>query len=481
MHGASRQTTVAGEPHCSVTDGLLAARFWPDRPQNKTIEPQLSWLSQTAANSTGELGSPQFGIRKDTASHREETTVHEPVTLKRGLGLPMVTFYGLGTIVGGGFYALVGKVALEAGMLTPLAFLAAALIATFSAFSYAELSARYPYSAGEAHYVLVAFRRAWPSGVVGWAVIATGIVSAATLADAFSGFVRSLIDIPDWLVIGVMVLGLGLVAAWGIGQSAVLALIITLLELAGLLAVIFAAGDNLATVPERWRELTPNLTVAPWTGILLGAYLAFYSFVGFEDMVNVAEEVKRPERNLPIAILGSLAITTCLYVLVTLTVVLTVPQTDLTTSDSPLSLVFAKGGRAAATLTGVGMLSGLNGALVQIVMASRVSYGLAQKQLAPKTLAIVHPYTRTPLRATIMITIIVLVLAIWLPIVALAKVTSTVLLVVYAIVNLSLLVIRFRRRRTRTDGPVFPIAFPIIGLAACIAFLLFHAVMTLAR
>lgn len=407
--------------------------------------------------------------------------MHDSATLKRSLGLPMVTFYGLGTIVGGGFYALVGKVAVEAGMLTPLAFLSAALIAMFSAFSYAELSARYPYSAGEAHYALVAFRRAWPSGVVGWAVIATGVVSAATLADAFSGFVRSLIDVPDSLVIGTMVVGLGLVAAWGIGQSAILALIITLLELGGLVTIVLVAGDSLATVPERWRELTPPFSVAPFTGILLGAYLAFYSFVGFEDMVNIAEEVKRPKRNLPIAILASLGITTALYVLVTLVVVLTVPQRDLTESDSPLSLVFAHGGRSAALITGVGMLSGLNGALVQIVMAARVSYGLAQKHLAPRSLAKVNPHTRTPVRATLVVTAIVLVLAWWLPIVALAKATSTVLLLVYAVVNLSLLMIRLRRETKKASGPVFPIAFPIIGLITSVGFLLFHAALALSR
>jgi amino acid transporter len=366
-------------------------------------------------------------------------------------------------------------------MLTPLAFLAAALIAMFSAFSYAELSARFPYSAGEAHYVLVAFRRMWPSGVVGWAVIATGVVSAATLADAFSGFVRSLIDVPDWFVVCAMVLGLGLVAAWGIGQSAVLALCITVLELAGLIAIIAVAGDSLATVPERWRELTPRISAASWTGILLGAYLAFYSFVGFEDMVNVAEEVKQPKHNLPIAILASLGITTLLYVLVTLSVVLSVPQRELIASDSPLSLVFAKGGRAAAAITGVGMLSGLNGALVQIVMASRVSYGMAQKHMAPQSLAIVNPRTRTPLRATLLITITVLVLALWLPIVALAKATSTVLLAVYAVVNLSLLVVRWRGDPRQPAGPRFPLAFPVIGLFTCIGFLLFHAVMMLTR
>ncbi|MGB6042564.1 MAG: amino acid permease [Pirellulales bacterium] len=120
----------------------------------------------------------------------------ESTELNRSLGLPLITMYGLGTIVGGGFYALLGKVVGQAGMLAPVAVLAAALIAMFSALSYAELSARYPYSAGEAHYTLVAFRRLWPSVVVGWAVIATGVMSAATLADAFVGFVGTLADIP---------------------------------------------------------------------------------------------------------------------------------------------------------------------------------------------------------------------------------------------------------------------------------------------
>ncbi len=150
----------------------------------------------------------------------------DEVKLRRSLGLAMITFYGLGTIVGGGFYALMGKVSGEAGMLTPVAFLVASLIAMLTAFSYAELSARYPYSAGEAHYMGVAVRKLWPSVVVGWAVIATGVVSAATLADVFAGFVRSLIDVPQWLVLCGMVIGLGLVAAWGIGQSALFALII---------------------------------------------------------------------------------------------------------------------------------------------------------------------------------------------------------------------------------------------------------------
>ena len=191
--------------------------------------------------------------------------------LKRSLGLPTITFYGLGTIVGGGFYALAGRVSAEAGMLTPLAFLVAAFIAMFSAFSYAELSARYPYSAGEAHYVLKAFRRIWPSALVGWAVIATGIVSAATLAVAFAGFVRSLIDVPEWLTICAMVIGLGLIAAWDIGVSALFALVITIIELGGLLIVGLAAADSLPTITQRLGELLPGLSFPAWQGVLHGA------------------------------------------------------------------------------------------------------------------------------------------------------------------------------------------------------------------
>ena len=404
-------------------------------------------------------------------------------SLKRSLGLPMITFYGLGTIVGGGFYALVGKVSAEAGMLTPLAFLMAALIATFSAFSYAELSARYPYSAGEAHYLLVAFRKIWPSAIVGWAVIATGVVSAATLADAFAGFLRTLIEVPEWLVVCAMVIGLGLVAAWGIGQSAMLAFVITIIELCGLIVVFFAASDRLPTIAERWRELTPAFSVGAWSGICLGAYLAFYSFVGFEDMVNVAEEVKRPRRNLPIAILASLGLTAALYFCVTLSVVLAVDQDELVASDSPLSLVFAEGSRGAAIITGVGMLSGLNGALVQIVMASRVAYGMARRREAPRVFVRVNATTQTPLVATISTTVFVLILALWLPVVSLAKITSTVLLLIYAAVNLSLVLIKRRAKSPHhhRKSPNYPIALPICGVVSCLGFLLFHAAVMVMR
>ncbi len=400
--------------------------------------------------------------------------------LRRTLGLPLITFYGLGTIVGGGFYALVGKVAGEAGMQTPLAFLAAAVIAMFSAFSFAELSARLPYSAGEAHYAMVALRRRWLSAIVGWMVIATGVVSAATLANAFAGFLQSLlsdyVSVSEQLIICAMVFGLGLIAAWGIGESAVFNLIITVLEISGLVFVVVIAGDKLAALPERLPEIVPSFSFVAWSGIFLGAYLAFYSFVGFEDMVNVAEEVKRPERNLPIAILLSLGLTTVIYVSVTLVAVLAVPQAELIDSKTPLSLVVGGTGAVATAITIIGMLAGVNGALVQIVMAARVAYGLARNDNAPSIFARVNRFTQTPLPATFAMSLVALVLALWFPIESLAKMTSTILLVVYALVNLSLFIIKLRERTRRHKGPNFPIWLPAVGFVASVSFVVFHAV-----
>ncbi len=403
----------------------------------------------------------------------------EQTSLRRSLGLPLITFYGVGTIIGGGFYALLGKVSAEAGMLTPLAVLAAAVIAVFSAFSYAELAARYPFSAGEARYVLAAFRRMWPSAIVGWAVVATGIVSAATLADAFAGFVRTLVDMPEWIIVCAMVIALGAVAAWGISETAWLALAITVIEIGGLIIVMLAGSDRLATLPDRWPELVPGFSWAAWSGILMGAYLAFYSFIGFEDMVNVAEEVKRPKRNLPLAILISLGVTSALYVAVSLIVVLSVGQEDLAKSESPLSLVLGKGTPAAKIITGVAILAGLNGALVQIVMASRVIFGMAEKRQAPRALARVIARTQTPVLSTITVTAVVLALALWFPIVTLAKATSTILLAIYAAVNVSLVVVKRREKSPPEEVPNYPIWLPIIGCGSCLGFLMFHAVVSL--
>jgi APA family basic amino acid/polyamine antiporter len=394
-------------------------------------------------------------------------TTHQ---LKRAIGLPLLIFYGVGTIIGGGFYALTGEIAGEAGMLAPLAFGMSALIALVTAFSFAEMSARFPVSAGEAHYVQEAFGRRWISSLVGWLVILTGIVSAAALANAFAGFLLELVDLPRWSTILVLVLVLGLIAAWGIGQSVVIAAVITVIELSGLAFVFVYCSPALSTIPDRWTELIPGWDVSQWTGVLVGAYLAFYAFIGFEDMVNVAEEVKDPQRNLPRAILISVLMTGMIYVTVCLAVVLRIPPEQLANSAAPFSQVLASWPMAALGLAIVGMLAGINGALIQIIMASRVAYGLSKSGQGARWLAEIEPRSQTPIHATAIVTMFVLVLAIWFPIVPLAKATTTILLVVFALVNASLLVVKIRKIPAPENCPDYPLVLPLLGTTACLGF-----------
>ena len=181
------------------------------------------------------------------------------VGLRRSLSLPLLTYYGLGTIVGAGIYVLVGAVAGRAGILAPVAFLASALTAGLTAHSYAKLSARFPKSAGEAVYVRHAFDSRSLALATGIAVIMTGVVSAATIANGFAGYLGVFVDNPAWLVITLFTLALCFVAVWGILESVWLATIITLLSIAGLLIVVFLAREALWTVGDRWRDLVPPL------------------------------------------------------------------------------------------------------------------------------------------------------------------------------------------------------------------------------
>jgi amino acid transporter len=380
----------------------------------------------------------------------------------------MLIFYGVGTMVGGGFYALLGEVAGEAGMAAPFALVLSGLLAFVSATSFAELSSRYPVSAGEVRYVQIGFGRTDVATVIGVLVMLTGIVSAATLAVATIGFLRDLADVNESLGILVLVLAMGAIAAWGVGKSVTLVAVITVIEVGALLVVGIIASDNLADLPDRGGELFPNATSGAWTGVFAAAFLAFYAFIGFEDMVNMAEEVKRPRRNLPIAILVSLVITIVIYVAFSTVAVLTVAPDQLAESNTPIAAVAGGDGWFADTgLVLVSMLTGINGALVQIVMASRVSYGMAKRGQAPSWFALILPATRTPAFATAVMTAIVLALALFFPLVTLAETTSTIILIVFAFVNLALW--RIKRRDDTPDykGVRFPVWLPLLGFVAC--------------
>jgi amino acid transporter len=402
-------------------------------------------------------------------------------SLRRALSLPLVTFYGLGNVLGAGIYVLIGKVVGESGLYAPLSFLLAALLASLTAFTYAELSARFPLSAGEAVYVQEGLGIRQLSSMVGILIVLAGIVSAAAIMKGFAGYLQVFFPVPAGIAITLMVLLLGGLAIWGIAQSVAIAAVVTVVEMAGLLLIICIAAPGMATLGSLAAELPPFTETAVLPGILMGAFLAFYAFIGFEDMVNVAEEVRKPERNLPRAILLALLISSVLYFLVSLAAITSLPAERLAAADAPLAMLYESvTGREPILITLISMLAVVNGALIQIIMSSRVCYGMARQHWLPACFGRVHLRTRTPVMATVTVAVLVLLAALWFPIEALAKATSFFLLIVFALVNLSLW--RLKRHVAIEEYSAFcvPRWVPATGFCASMIFVLLQAVLELA-
>lgn len=403
------------------------------------------------------------------------------VTLRRSLSLPLMVLYGLGTTIGAGIYVLIGSVVGSAGLYTPIAFLLALLMAGFTAFSFAELTARYPKSAGEAMFVHQGFGRTWLTLTVGLLMAGAVIISGGAIVRGFTGYLQSFVSAPDWLIIIALILVLGMVAAWGILQSVVLAALLTVIEIGGLLLVIAVGAPSLGDLPARHAELLPPFTWVAWGGIVTGSILAFYAFIGFESMVNVAEEVKDVRRILPRAIILTLAITGVLYLALALIAVLALPVAELAGRPAPLAYLFERlTGSDLPVLRVIGTLSALNGAFIEIIVAARILYGLSTERWLPRHLGHVHPRTQTPLVATAFVVLAMLLFALFVPIEALAEVTALVTLLVFAVTNLALVQLK-RRGPAPTSGLVVPLFVPVLGFLVSVGFLVLEIVSRITR
>jgi APA family basic amino acid/polyamine antiporter len=398
--------------------------------------------------------------------------MRETIKLKRAVNLPMITLYGLGTIIGAGIFVLIGEVAGIAGMYAPLAFFVASIIAAFTAFSYAELSSYFPKSAGEAVYLEEIFHRQWLSVGTGFAVAAIGIISAATITNGAVGYIRIFVGLPPWLIIVLLVAALALLAVWGISESVGVAAFTTVVSIIGLIIVITINADHLATLPERLPEMVPP-DVESWGLIVFGAFIAFYAFIGFEDMINIAEEVKDPQRTMPLAIILALLIATLLYVLISLTAVLTLEPEVLAASDAPLAALVGENRQAVKTAVGIiSILAIADGILIQIIKTSRILYGMSSQQLILPLFAAVHPLTRTPLFATFTVAAMVLVLALSFPLLTLAQFTSFITLVVFAVINFALWRLKLRPVQPKAQMINVPVWVPAIAFLLCSCFIL---------
>lgn len=392
--------------------------------------------------------------------------------LIRRLSLPLLIFYGIGTILGAGIYVLVGKVAGEAGLYTSFSFLLASLLAAFSAFSYAELAARFPRSAGEAVYIEEGFGIKKLSVLVGLMIVSVGVISVATLAHGFTGYLKVFFDFPESIIVICLVLSIGLICAWGIGQSVMIASILTVVEIIGLLIILYVGRDAYALIPGKLPEMIPSFSYSIWVGIFMGSFIAFYAYLGFEDIVNVAEEAIKPRINIPLAIIISLVITTLFYVLISVLAILLVTPSELAASSAPLAMIYKiTTGQSPIVITIISLISVVNGALIQVIMASRVLYGMSRKKWLPEMLGEINSRTHTPLVATVLITGFVLFFALLFPLLSLAKITSFITLLIFMLINFSLLKIKHSKRPH--EGFCVPVWVPLIGGISTLLFITF--------
>jgi APA family basic amino acid/polyamine antiporter len=390
----------------------------------------------------------------------------EPSKLKQVITGPLLFLFILGDVLGAGIYALMGVLAGEVGGALWIPLVVALLLAFLTAGSYAELVTKYPKAGGAAVFAERAFRTPVVSFLVGFSMLAAGVTSAAGLSLAFAGdYLGTFLDVPP---VPAAIVFLALVAclnARGISES-------LKSELSGLVivivvvAVMLGRGDGDVT---RVNEFAPGTN--PALATLAAAIIAYYSFVGFETSANVAEEIRDPRRVYPRALFGALLTAGVVYVLVALASSIALPADELADSSGPLlDVVAASGvGIPAWIFSLIALIAVANGALLTMIMASRLTYGMANQGLLPATLGRVLPKRRTPWVAIVATTGVAMILTTIGDLSTLAETVVLLLLFVFISTNVAVLVLR----KDRVEHNHFRVwtFVPVLGVASCILLL----------
>lgn len=397
-----------------------------------------------------------------------------PSKLKRTLTLPYVIFYGLGVTVGAGIYVLIGEVIGRAGEFAPVSFLLAGFVMLFPAACYAELTGRLPYAAAEAHFAEAGFGSKHLFLIVGLAVASVGIVSSAAIAHGAVGYIAQIIDLPPTILLVAVILATGLVSGFGVRESITLAGLLTLIEVAGLVAIVAGAAFSDADLAGQVaRSVPPSFSSVIWFGIISSSLLAFFAFIGFEDIPSIAEETVNPQKTLARGIFITLALSLTIYVAVALAALASVPVAKIVGTDAPLALVFSQTtGLSPLSITLIAIVATVNGIIVQLLMAARVLYGLANRGVLPAILGRVNQATHTPLYATGLSTSVVLLLALAFPITRLAEWTSAITLTIFMTVCAALIRIKQSGAEPPQGTFIVPVWVPYCGIAACGALLI---------
>ena len=391
--------------------------------------------------------------------------------LHRSIGPVQLALYGLGSMLGAGIYGLIGQAAGQVGNAVWLAFVVALVAALLTALSYASLGSRYPRAAGAAYVTERAFGLPLLSFVVGLALVCSGLTSVATQSRVFAANLAVLFNLESiplwWLALGFLLVLAGIVFR-GIRESMWVNVLCTLVEASGLILVVAVGLTHWGSVDL--LEMPPaTVDQGEWLILMQGAVLTFFAFIGFEDTFNVAEECRDPQRTIPLGLILAMSMAAVLYIAIAVTAVSVVPWAELAAAPGPITEVV----RRAAPLippivfTGITLFAVANTALVNYVTASRLIYGMAHQGLLPLRFGDVHAERRTPHFAILALFLVAMPLALFGTIAELAAATVLLLLLVFAVVNAALFVLK-RRPGEKHGYFEIPLAVPALGALVCL-------------
>jgi APA family basic amino acid/polyamine antiporter len=383
--------------------------------------------------------------------------------LSRSVGLFGAVTYGVGIILGAGIYVLIGPAAGLAGNSVWLSFIIGAIISSFTGLSYAELSTMFPKAAAEYIYVKRAFKNELLAFLTGWLIVFSGIVSMSAVALGFASYFKAISALPIILIAIILVVLLSLLNFIGIKESSKVNIIFTAIEIGGLLLVIVLGLGKIGAV--NYLE-SPNLS-----GIFAAAALMFFAYLGFEDIVNISEETTKPQKNLPRALILSIILTTIFYVLVALAVVNLADYQTLQTSDAPLSFAVSTvlGPSGFSIMSYIALFATANTVLITSIVGSRMIYGMAKDAALPKVFSKIHKKTKTPWIAILAMMIFSTIFIFLGDIELVANITSLGVFITFALVNLSLIWLRYKKPKQKRPFKVpvnigkFPV-IPFLGL-----------------
>ncbi len=364
------------------------------------------------------------------------------VELRRTLNFWQVTASGVGIVIGAGIYVLIGSATQEAGSAVWMAFVLAGVLSALSALSYAELAGMFPSAGAEYEFAKKAFNE-FIGFITGWMMVVALLIASAAVSIGFAQYVQHFLDIDARLASVTLLVAMTAVIASGIQRSIWLTVTLALLQIAGLVLVVAAGSEHVGD-----RSLTEGATIG---GVLSGAALVFFAFIGFDEVVTLSEETRDANRTIPRALLTSLALATLLYVLVAIAAVSIVGAGELAASDRPLALVMehAVGGRASDLVAAIAIAATMNTTLLALTAASRNLYAMARSGSLPSAIATLGRSTGAPWLAALLGLGLAVLFALTSGIGMAASVTDFAVYAIFIVVNLAVIALR----RSHPDVP----------------------------